>query len=228
MSELSIAGTFRKGSSLFAEGLSAFVLLAMAEAASVTLSAYFFGENSEIFPSVIVHSLLSMAVMFVCMGMVMLKGARLLSWGDGTRYAVPESLWWLLPSLLLASILYSLSIFLGFLLLVIPAIVALVVFSYVPYLAVFRVEGGERGNFLKSFDMCKMALGATILLAFLSLLAEIPGVFFQGQFTSFQFVVLFITALFSNVIQTLCLALFHSLCFATEVGQTPQAQYSNS
>src|SRR5690606_10576237 len=126
------------------------------------------------------------------------------------------------------SILYSLSIFLGFLLLVIPAIIALVVFSYVPYLAVFRVEAGERSNFLKSFDMCKMALGATIFLSFLSLLGEIPGVFFQGQFTSFQFIVLFITALFSNVIQTLCFALFHSLCFATEVGQTSQVQHSNS
>src|SRR5690606_8903576 len=108
--------------------------------------------NSEIFPSVIIHSLLSMAIMFICMGMVMLKGARLLNWGNSTHYAVPQSLWWLLPSLLLASILYSLSIFLGFLLLIIPAIVALVVFSYVPYLAVFRVEASERGNFLKSFD----------------------------------------------------------------------------
>lgn len=227
MSELGVGKTFEKGSQLFWRGLLYFVLLAIFEAFAITLSAYFFAENSQILPSRLLHSLLSMVIMFISMGWVILTGARLLDWGDQKRFAPPEHLGWLLPTLLFSSILYSLSIFIGLFLLILPGLVALVIYSFVPYLAVFDVKA-QKGHFKASFEFTKRALGATLFLSLMAVLAEIPGVFFQDYFSSMQFLILFISALFSNVVQILFLALFHSLCFATEVGQVLPATDSGS
>ena len=225
MSKTSIRATFRGGSKLFFESMLFYSLLAIFEAFGVTVSAYFFGDESS--GLVYIHMLASVLIMFFTMSAVIVTASKRMNWRELREFSPPDSILWAVPTLLVASLLYTLSILIGFLALIIPALIALVVFSYVPYMAVFY-QSDKSSDFRKSFEFSKYALGATIFFTLLSLVAELPSMLFQNQYFTYQFLILFISALLTNYLQVLFLFLFHSLCLATEVGHTSNSHTTNS
>lgn len=215
---ISVAQTFKGGSELFLSGLLQFCLLAIFEAFAITLSSYFFGDEGQGNAFILIHSLLSILIMFLAMTAVILIAARKLRWEEFAKFEMPRGFWTPAFFLFVASALYSLAFLLGLVALVVPGIFALVFFSYVPLMAVFY-QSEEHGNFAMSIRFTKLALMPTVVLTLLSFFVEVGGMLFQNQYFSLQFLLLMALGLLTNYFQVLFVYLFHRLCSATELGQ---------
>lgn len=209
---VTVGQTFKGGGELFMSGLLTFSLLAIFEAFGITLVSYFFGEDSG------VSAVFNIVIMFLSMTAVIIYGARSLPWGEFSKFQMPKGFWTPAFFIFVSSALYSLAFLLGIVALVIPGLLALIYFSYVPLMAVFY-QSEEHSNFSMSITFAKMALAPTILLTVLSFLVEISGMLFQNQYFSLQFLILMGLNLLTNYFQVLYLYLFHRLCSATELGQ---------
>ncbi len=208
---LRVGQIFKGGSELFVTGLLPLVLIAIFEAFGITVSSYFFGEQ-------VIHSLLSIVIMFLAMAGVILVAARRLPWGEFASFELPSGFWTPAFFLFVSSALYSLAFLLGLVALVVPGIFALIFFSYVPLMAVFY-KSEAHGNFAMSVRFTKLALLPTCLITLLSFFVEIGGMLFQNQFFSLQFLTLMALNIITNYFQVIFLYLFHRLCAATELGQ---------
>ncbi len=215
---VSVGQTFKGGSELFLSGLLQFSLLAIFEAFAITLSCFFFGDQSGGSETLVIHSILSIAIMFLSMTAVILLAARKLPWGEFASFEMPQGFWAPAFFFFVASALYSLAFLLGLVALVVPGILALIFFSYVPLMAVFY-QSEEHGNFAMSIRFTKLAFLPTLVLTLLSFLVEVGGMLFQNQYFSLQFLLLMALSLMTNYLQVLFVYLFHRLCAATELGQ---------